>query len=105
MKLLLHTCCAPCSIYCIESLRKENIEPTLYWYNPNIHPYQEYKSRRDCLKEYSKLINVQTVFEEEYGLRAFCKNVVNDLKNRCINYCYKLRLEQTAKYASENRIR
>ena len=41
MKLLMHTCCAPCSVYCIESLKNEGIIPTLYWYNPNIHPYQE----------------------------------------------------------------
>ena len=41
MKLLMHTCCAPCSVYCIEKLRSENIEPVLYWYNPNIHPYTE----------------------------------------------------------------
>ena len=102
MKLLLHTCCAPCSVYCIDSLRKENIEPTLYWYNPNIHPYQEYKARRDCLKEYTKSIDVQAIFEEDYGLREFCKNIINDINNRCSNYCYKVRLEQTAKYAKEN---
>ena len=102
MKLLLHTCCAPCSVYCIEELRNENIEPTIYWYNPNIHPYQEYKARRDCLKEYTKSINVQAIFEEDYGLREFCKNVVCDLANRCKEYCYKVRLEQTAKYAKEN---
>lgn len=102
MKLLLHTCCAPCSVYCIDELRSENIEPTVYWFNPNIHPYMEYKARRDCLKEYTKSINVEAIFEEDYGLREFCKNVVYDLENRCINYCYKVRLEQTAKYAKEN---
>ena len=102
MKLLLHTCCAPCSVYCIDSLRKENIEPTVYWFNPNIHPYMEYKARRDCLKEYTKMINVNAIFEENYGLDEFCKNVVNDLNNRCKNYCYYVRLEQTAKYAKEN---
>ena len=102
MKLLMHTCCAPCSVYCIEHLRKEGIEPTLYWYNPNIHPYIEYKTRRDTLKEYSKSINVKAIFEEEYGLDAFCRNVINDLSNRCKNYCYRVRLEQTAKYAKEN---
>lgn len=102
MKLLLHTCCAPCSVYCIETLRKENIEPTVYWYNPNIHPYIEYKTRRDTLKEYSKNIKVNAIFEEDYGLDEFCKNVIGDLKNRCKNYCYKIRLEQTAKYAKEN---
>ena len=102
MKLLMHTCCAPCSVYCIDSLREEKIEPTLYWYNPNIHPYTEYKARRDCLKEYSKMIQVEAIFEEEYGLREFTKNVINDLNNRCQNYCYKIRLDQTAKYAKEN---
>ena len=102
MKLLMHTCCAPCSVYCIKSLREEGIEPVLFWYNPNIHPYMEYKARRDCLKEYTKSISVEAIFEEDYGLREFCKNVVDDLENRCINYCYKVRLEQTAKYAKEN---
>lgn len=102
MKLLMHTCCAPCSVYCIDSLRKEGIEPVVYWYNPNIHPYVEYKTRRDTLKEYTKSINVNAIFEEEYGLVNFCKNVVDDLGNRCKNYCYKVRLEQTAKYAKEH---
>ena len=102
MKLLLHTCCAPCSVYCIDSLRKENIEPTVYWFNPNIHPYMEYKQRRDCLKEYTKSINVGAIFEEDYGLDDFCKNVVNSLETRCQDYCYPVRLEQTAKYAKEN---
>ena len=88
MKLLMHTCCAPCSVYCIDSLRKEGIEPTLYWYNPNIHPYMEYKARRDCLKEYANQINVQVIFEEEYGLDEFCKEAVKDLNKRCIDYCY-----------------
>ena len=68
MKLLMHTCCAPCSIYCIDSLREEGIEPTIYWYNPNIHPYMEYKARRDTLKEYAQSINVEAIFEENYGL-------------------------------------
>jgi len=102
MKLLLHTCCAPCSVYCIDSLRKENIEPTIYWYNPNIHPYQEYKARRDCLKEYTNDIHVEAIFEDNYGLREFCKNIINDIDNRCSDYCYRVRLEQTAKYAKEN---
>ena len=102
MKVLLHTCCAPCSVYCIKSLRAEGIEPIVYWFNPNIHPYMEYKVRRDTLKEYTKNIGVNAIFDENYGLRDFCKNVVNDLENRCVKYCYRVRLEQTAKYAKEN---
>ena len=102
MKLLLHTCCAPCSVYCIDSLRKENIEPTVYWYNPNIHPYMEYKARRDCLKEYTKSIEINTIFEEDYGLDEFCKNVSNALNTRCVNYCYPVRLRKTFEYAKQN---
>ena len=79
----MHTCCAPCSVYCIDELRSRGIEPTLYWYNPNIHPYTEYMARRDCVKEYAQKINVKAVFEDEYGLDEFCKNVVGDLQNRC----------------------
>lgn len=102
MKLLMHTCCAPCSVYCIDTLRKEGIEPTLLWYNPNIHPYTEYVLRRDCLKEYSKKIGVNAIFEDEYGLEPFCKEVINDVKTRCIKYCYPIRLCHTFEYAKEH---
>ena len=102
MKLLMHTCCAPCSVYCIDSLRNEGIEPVVYWFNPNIHPYTEYKMRRDTLKEYTKSIGVEAIFQENYGLREFCKNVIGDLENRCTQYCYRARLEETAQYAKEH---
>lgn len=102
MKLLLHACCAPCSVYCIDTLRKENIEPTIYWYNPNIHPYTEYKARRDCLKEYTNAININAVFEDEYGLDKFCEEAIKNLDGRCVNYCYPVRLRKTFEYAKEN---
>ena len=102
MKLLMHTCCAPCSVYCIDTLRAEGIEPTLYWYNPNIHPYKEYEARLNTLREYSKMIDINLIEENVYGLREFCKNTVNSLDTRCKDYCYPVRLEQTAKYAKEN---
>ena len=102
MKLLMHTCCAPCSVYCIDNLREQGIEPTVYWYNPNIHPYKEYEARRDCLKEYTKSINVEAIFEDEYGLDVFCKNVSNNLNSRCVDYCYPVRMKKTFEYAKQN---
>ena len=102
MKLLLHTCCAPCSVYCIKTLRAEGIEPTLYWYNPNIHPYAEYKARRDCLKEYAKLVDINLVIDDAYGLDEFCKNVIDKLDSRCEDYCYPLRLRHAFEYAKAN---
>lgn len=101
MKLLLHICCAPCSAACIEVLRKENIDIKGYWYNPNIHPYKEYESRLNALKEYSKMINLDVVYYDYYGLREFTENVAENLNNRC-EYCYYSRMENVAKYAKEN---
>ena len=99
MKLLLHTCCAPCSVYCIKSLRKEGIEPTLYWYNPNIHPYTEYKARRDCLREYAKLVNVELLEDDAYGLDEFVCNTYDKISTRCQEYCYPKRLRQAFEFA------
>ena len=102
MKLLMHVCCAPCSVYCIKELRKEGIKPVLFWYNPNIHPYMEYKQRRDCVIEYAKEIKLEAIIKDEYGLHEFCKEAVKDLDARCVNYCYPVRLRKTFEYAKEN---
>ena len=102
MKLLMHACCAPCSVYCVDTLRSEGIEPTLYWYNPNIHPYTEYKARLECLKDYSQKVNVNVIYEDEYGLDEFCKEAVKDLNGRCVKYCYPVRLKKTFEYAKQN---
>ncbi len=97
----MHTCCAPCSVSCIEQLRTEGIEPVSYWFNPNIHPYMEYKARRDTLKEYAPSIGMELIIQENYGLRDFCKAVVDDIDKRCF-YCYEVRFDQTARFAAEN---
>ncbi|MBQ7934818.1 MAG: epoxyqueuosine reductase QueH [Clostridia bacterium] len=100
-KLLLHICCAPCSVACIKQLREEGIEPTGFWYNPNIHPYMEYRARRDTLIEYAKSVGLALEIKDEYGLRAFTKAVADHPENRC-GYCYAVRMEETARYAKEH---
>ena len=40
-----------------------------FWYNPTIHPYTEYRSRRDCLRDYAQQVNLTLVEQDEYGLR------------------------------------
>ena len=99
MKTLLHTCCAPCSIECIPYFEKDEL--TLFWFNPNIPPALEYKNRLNALREYTKQINVSLVEKENYELLSFIKNTIDDVNNRC-DYCYKVRLEATAKYAHDN---
>lgn len=102
MRFLLHSCCAPCSVYCIKTLRTNNIEPTLYWYNPNIHPYQEYKARRDCLREYAKIVKVDLLEDDAYGLDEFVCNTYNKLFTRCQDYCYPKRLRQAFEFAKDH---
>lgn len=101
MKVLLHICCAPCSIMSIKKLREENLDVTGFWYNPNIHPYMEYRARRDALRNYSKYIDLPVIYKDEYGLDDFCKKVINNLKDRC-KICYADRLVVVAKYAKEH---
>jgi len=100
-RLLLHTCCAPCSVYCVDSLRAEGIEPVSFWYNPNIHPYQEYKARRDTLRAYAASIGLELLVREDYGLREFVRAVADDIDRRC-RHCYTCRMEETARYAAQH---
>ena len=98
-KVLMHTCCAPCSLSCIDPLREEGIEPVAFWYNPNIHPWKEYEARRDCLLAYAPTIGMEVRVMEDYGLREFVRQVAADIDLRC-TYCYEHRLEMTARYAA-----
>ncbi len=102
MKVLLHTCCCPCLIKCYETLKEEKIIPTIFWYNPNIHPWMEYNLRKDALIKYTETENLELVINDNYGLRDFIKSIYPDFTQKRCNYCYTSRLEETAKYASEN---
>lgn len=100
-QVLMHTCCAPCSLSCIDPLRAEGIEPVAFWYNPNIHPWKEYQARRDCLLTYAPTIGMATEVMEDYGLRQFVTQVADDIDHRC-TWCYENRLEVTARYAADH---
>ena len=65
MNLLLHICCAPCSVACVKQLRGEGIEPTGFCYNPNIHPFTDHRSRRNCLREHAQSISRPLGAEDE----------------------------------------
>ena len=100
-QVLLHCCCAPCSLSCIDPLRNEGIEPVAYWYNPNIHPWKEYQARRDCLLSYAPTIGMDVIVQEEYGLKEFVCRAADDPAYRCAG-CYEARLDGTARYAAEH---
>lgn len=101
MKLLLHTCCAPCSLMCVEALRAEELEPTLFWNNPNIHPFTEHRERRDTLISYARGAGLSLVIQGGYGLDEFLELTMPRGEGRC-GICYDMRLEKTAEYAAQN---
>ncbi len=100
MKTLLHICCAPCANQCIDTLRQEGQEVTGFWYNPNIHPFTEYRARRNCLREYAAAIDLPLLQQNDYALRPFVRAVAGDISGRCVK-CYEMRLFEAARQAKE----
>ena len=78
----------------------------MYWYNPNIHPFTEYSSRRDSLSLFAEKNKLPLIIEDDYGLRSFVKAVENGncagptKAARCA-FCYRLRLGKAARLAAE----
>ena len=100
MNTLLQICCAPCANRPIDILRTDGYEVTGFWYNPNIHPFTEYRSRRNCVREYAQEIDLKLSERNDYGLRPFVRTVAEDIAHRCVK-CYEMRLFETARLAAE----
>ena len=100
MKTLLHICCAPCANQCVEALRGEGLEVTGFWYNPNIHPFTEYRARRNCVVEYAKAADLPLIMRDEYALRPFVREIAENIAGRCVK-CYEMRLFAAAQAAKE----
>ncbi|MFX4263165.1 epoxyqueuosine reductase QueH [Pelotomaculum propionicicum] len=98
MKILLHTCCAPCSIYPVGLLRSEGMNVTGYFFNPNIHPYTEFTKRKEALEKYAAEIGMDMVFEPGYDLEGFLRGAAYNEADRC-RVCYSMRLDQAAREA------
>lgn len=101
MNLLLHMCCAPCSIYPLQKLRDEGYAPDGYFFNPNIHPYKEFSRRLETAREFAGKIALTLHVDDNYDLEDFVKRAVNTDRTRCVE-CYELRLRQTAAFALAN---
>lgn len=93
-------CCAPCSVYPVGVLAKKGIEFEGLFYNPNIHPIKEFKKRKENVEKLSKIKNINVHYIEEFKQETW-ENFKGEEKERC-NMCYSTRLEEAARYASEN---
>lgn len=106
-KLLLHSCCAPCSGEVMEALLYSDIDFDIYFYNPNIHPKQEYENRKNeninfAIKHNIKFIDAD-YDKDNWFERAKGMEFEPERGKRC-TMCFDMRFERTALYAYENNI-
>lgn len=103
-KLLLHSCCAPCSSGVLEDLM-QNFDVTVFFYNPNINTEEEYSLRATHQQKLCDILNIPCIIEK-YSPDIFLNSVKGHEKDkeggaRCLK-CFQLRLDETAKYAKTN---
>ncbi len=103
MQILTHICCAPCSIYPLQWLKNNNYQIYGYFFNPNIHPYREFKKRIGALDILAAEKNLRVEIVREYGLVSFLRKVVYQEHKRC-GICVEMRLEEVALKAKEKNI-
>lgn len=101
-KILLHLCCAPCTIYPLGVLREEGHDICGHFFNPNIHPSSEYRRRLDTLEAYVGQEKLKVIREDAYPLAEFLRQVAFREEDRC-RHCYRLRLVRTAQIARQGR--
>ncbi|HIG50259.1 MAG TPA: epoxyqueuosine reductase QueH [Gammaproteobacteria bacterium] len=103
--LLLHSCCAPCAGEIMEAVAASEIKTTVYFYNPNIHPIQEYELRKEENKRYCQKLGFDFI-DADYDKDNWFKRI-KGLENepergeRCTK-CFDMRFERSALYAHEN---
>lgn len=104
-KVLLHSCCAPCSGSVIEDMHKAGIELTVYFYNPNIHPIEEYLLRKDENIRYAEKLGIPFIDADYDDKRWFEKMKGHERDpergERC-SMCFEMRFVKTAEYAAQN---
>lgn len=104
-RVLLHTCCAPCSSAIIECLMQHGVTPVVYYCNPNIYPLEEYLIRKDECTRYARSLGLEIV-EADYDHEGWLDCVKGlegepERGGRCLR-CFRMRLADTARYAHEH---
>tara|TARA_B100000674_G_scaffold490033_1_gene505081 strand:+ start:426 stop:1091 length:666 start_codon:yes stop_codon:yes gene_type:complete len=107
-KLLLHSCCAPCAGEIMEAVAASDIDTTIYFYNPNIHPKEEYEIRKDENIRFAEKLGFDFI-DADYDKDNWFERI-KGLENepergeRC-TVCFDMRFERTALYAHENKFK
>lgn len=88
----MHICCAPCAVYPYFKMKEDGLKPTGFFFNPNIHPYLEYKKRMDTVREFSHKAGLEVLYRDGYELNEFLSITVGKGPLRC-EQCYRMRLD------------
>ena len=99
-KIFLHCCCGPCATLPIKMLQDAGIDCMMYYYNPNIHPYQEFQHRLESFKLLGETRQIPYLIDDRYTIEAFLEMALAKGENRC-DGCYQMRLEEAARVAKE----
>jgi len=104
-KVLIHSCCAPCSGELMELMQENGIELTIFFYNPNIHPKREYEIRKNENIRFAEKMNIDFV-DADYDVQNWfdkAKGMENEPERgiRC-TMCFDMRFVKTAEYAKNN---
>ena len=104
-KVLLHVCCAPCSCSILDGMLASSLKPTVFFYNPNIHPREEYEKRKAEIVAFAAKRSIPFI-DVDYDTDNWFARIKGLEKEpergkRC-SACFGLRLERTALYAHEN---
>lgn len=103
MKILVHLCCGPCAITPVQALLGAGMEVTGFFFNPNIHPLQEYLRRRKGVTQMALRLGISVIYkDDEYDPQAYFRAVTYREPNRCLP-CYAMRLERTLSIARRGR--
>lgn len=102
MKVLLHACCGPCASYSVEALREAGHDVTGYFYNPNIHPSQEYQRRLESFRKLAEAVALPVLGPGDYDFQDWLRQAAYREQVRC-QLCYQTRLEQTARVAKHGK--
>ena len=94
MKLLVHMCCGPCSVYPVSVLQEEGIGFEGYFYNPNIHPKEEFLRRKENVERIGQMKNIPITYAEDF-MQENWEQYKGTEEQRC-SMCYSLRLDRTA---------
>ena len=102
MKLLLHACCGPCACYPTEKLTAEGKEFDILYFNPNIHPYKEFKHRLATIREFCEKKEYNLIIDKSYPIEDTIRGMLCEPSGVRCAYCYRVRLRYAAQFAKEH---